>query len=117
MHSQGQIDAASAIASLVIELENWAEPEQQASVYFTIWQIDPSQTAVRDAAIVLYRDLYAKSSQIKYRKRFEQLTGTLLPEHTPLPLVEGVLQPTSISLESVMQQIEDWIDIAGEGSR
>lgn len=87
-----QMDKATAIGELRDLANDWTESSEQAAIGYAIWRLDESREVERKAAAELYRSLYKQSPNIEYRERYFEVTGTLLPEPSPLPpLPESVI--------------------------
>lgn len=101
-----QVEPQTAIQQLRQLLNQWTQPEEQAVIYDTIWAIDPTQAPARAQAAALYRDLYTRTPDMKYARRFTALTGdTLPPPAIPLELPDFV-RSQSINMDTLMVQVD-----------
>jgi tetratricopeptide (TPR) repeat protein len=91
-----QIDYTIAVSELANLHEQCNGESDQAALYYEIWRSDPHQRDAGQSAADLYKQLYVRSPQIEYRRRYEELTHTQLTETPPLPILS-----MSASLESV----------------
>ena len=75
-------------------------------MHYTLWSIDGSQEDSRRTAARLYGDLYGSTPHIEYRRRYEKLTGELLVEPPPLPLVAEGVASDPVDIDTVIEQAE-----------
>lgn len=100
---QKQLDGD--IDGLLALIGTETEPEHEARLYDAVYQINPARTDARDRAATLYRELYAKSPNVIYRRAYHRLTGDALPEPPPLPHLTDALgddvEPLDVLLDRV----------------
>jgi tetratricopeptide (TPR) repeat protein len=91
-----QIDYTIAVSELANLHEHCNGESDQAALYYEMWRSDPHQREAGQSAADLYKQLYVRSPQIEYRRRYEELTHAQLTENPPLPILS-----MSASLEAV----------------
>jgi tetratricopeptide (TPR) repeat protein len=99
-HRRGSLIAQGAVRALEQLLTEYHFPEQQATIHYAAWQIDPAAESHRTQAAELYRTLGLKAPLYVYRQRYHELSGETLPEPPSLPDLPGV-------------EILDHIDLVG----
>ncbi|MFQ5857375.1 MAG: tetratricopeptide repeat protein, partial [Anaerolineae bacterium] len=104
-----QIDMPAAIGKLEALLDEWPEDSQQAAVQYEIWRLDPTQATCRQNAADLYRDLYARTPNIKYRQRYTELTRDALPDPTPLPGLPEIVTQNPVDRDALLAQVDQMI--------
>jgi len=90
-HALGESTEAKATADLRALLLVEDAPLRQAEVYFELWRLMPEDEATRTAAAALYRTKYAETGSEEYRRRYQELTGEMLPDPPPLPDVSDLI--------------------------
>jgi hypothetical protein len=90
---QGLAPAQVARDRILTMAESHQSPEQQAALYFTLWEIDPNDNTARRKAAELYRQRYQRSGLYNDRQRYLQLTGELLPQRHEAPPLPSFLAP------------------------
>ena len=65
-------------------LDVWPEDGEQAAIYYQLWRLAGS-TDHQSRAAELYHQLYARTPNVEYRQRIQELTGTPPPEPPALP--------------------------------
>jgi tetratricopeptide (TPR) repeat protein len=99
----GRLDRAGAMARLEELRAAAAEAGEQAAIWETIWQVDPTQEAARDHAASHYRAHYEQAQTAECREAYARLTGVELPLGPPLPsplepLDDGRVEPDADAL-------------------
>src|SRR4029453_8340829 len=100
----GRLDADAATRRLRALEETWVEPQEKALLLDAIWQLDPTQEAMREAAADLYRTLYEHAPSISYREAYARLTGATLPPGPPLPPLPDMLEEDVGALDELLRQ-------------
>jgi hypothetical protein len=83
----------------------WPDASEQAALYYEIWRLDPTRQDARQTAADLYRELYSRTPDVEYRKRYAELTGETLPETEPLPPLPEHLLGEPIDLEALFERV------------
>jgi hypothetical protein len=73
--------------------EAYPNPDQQAALYFALWEINPADDEARRQAAEFYRQSYQQSGFYEDRQRYYTLTGELLPQRYQAPPLPGFLDP------------------------
>jgi predicted ATPase/class 3 adenylate cyclase len=81
----GRMDRAAALVRLEAMGAAATEAGEQAAIWETIWQVDPSQEAARERAASHYRAHYEQAQTVECREAYARLTGVQLPPSPPLP--------------------------------
>jgi predicted ATPase/class 3 adenylate cyclase len=102
-----RIDADAAIRRLRALEDAWSEPHERAPLLDALWQLDPTQDAVRKAAADLYRRLYERAPSIEYREAYARLTGTTLPPGPPLPPLPKAVEEDLQDLGALLRQVDE----------
>jgi len=110
----GQVGPPAAIGELESLLEAWPADPRQAAVQYEIWRLDPEQESRRQAAAGLYRALYAQTPNIKYKQRYEELTGEQLPDPLPLPPLPEIVTREPADLEALLTQFDTLVNELGD---
>ncbi|HEV3497198.1 MAG TPA: tetratricopeptide repeat protein, partial [Actinomycetes bacterium] len=99
---------AAAQEALALEPAWSAEGGQpaRAAVLDAAAQLDPTLTSAREAAATLYRELYDRGPNPRYRHAHQRLTGTTLPPAPPLPPVPGPAGETRPDVGDLLRRIE-----------
>lgn len=113
----GQIDRSAAVEKLMALLDNWPEDSEQAAIHYELWRLDNERAASHRTAADLYRDLYGRTPNIEYRRRYETLTGKTLPDPPTLPKLPEVVPRESINLDNLLAQVEALIEEGVEEER
>jgi tetratricopeptide (TPR) repeat protein len=100
-----QADKSTTLNRLERLLTEWSENNEQAAIYFTIWQLENMRENARQTAASLYHALYDEIPNIEYRERYEILTGTTLPEPDPLPAPPEDITHNGTPLETLIEQV------------
>jgi tetratricopeptide (TPR) repeat protein len=106
----GLANAVESIGKLEALLEVWNEPDQQAAIYYEIWCLDPMLEEVRQQASVRYGQLYARTANVEYRERYQELTGEQLPAPAPLPSLGESLTNSLASLDTLLAKVGVQLD-------
>jgi predicted ATPase/class 3 adenylate cyclase len=80
-----RLDRAAALARLEAMGAAATETGEQAAIWETIWQVDPTRDDVRQRAADLYRAHYEQAQTVECREAYARLTGVQLPPAPPLP--------------------------------
>ena len=105
----GELDGATAINTLQSLLDTWPEDQLQAAILYDLWRLDQNATPLRQQAAGLYAKLYAKTPNATYRRRYEALTGQMLPPPPPTPPVPEAVVASDIDLETLLTQVNHLI--------
>ena len=81
----GRLDRTAAINRLEAMSAASDEAGEQAAVWETIWQVDPTQEAARERAASHYLAHYEQAQTVECRDAYTRLTGVELPPGPPLP--------------------------------
>jgi tetratricopeptide (TPR) repeat protein len=81
----GRLDRTAAINRLEAMSAASDEAGEQAAVWATIWQVDPTQEAARERAASHYLEHYEQAQTVECRDAYTRLTGVELPPGPPLP--------------------------------
>ncbi len=81
------------------------EPSEQAAAHYQIWRIDPRQESHRQQATAAYAALYQATPNIEFKRRCEELTGTILPDPPALPPLPEVVTRAPIDLDEALAQV------------
>jgi predicted ATPase/class 3 adenylate cyclase len=85
-----RMDRADAIPWLEEMGAAATEAGEQAAIWETIWQVDPTQEAARERAASHYLAHYEQAQTVECREAYARLTGVQLP---PGPLLPSPLEP------------------------
>jgi len=112
----GRMERGLAVRELRELRDTCADRSEQAAVLDAIWQLDPTQTAMRDAASDLYRSLHERAPSVEYREAFQRLSGEPLPPGRPLPAVPDSVSRGPFDLAQALRQldVEAWPSHAEE---
>lgn len=80
---------------------------EQADAYYTLWKLG-QQEEHRIQAAALYRQLYEKIPNIRYKQRYEQLAGEMLPDPPSLPPLPEIIAAANINLDRLFEKIRDY---------
>jgi class 3 adenylate cyclase/tetratricopeptide (TPR) repeat protein len=81
----GRLDRTAALARLEAMGAATTESGEQAAIWDTIWQVDPTREDARQHAADLYRAHYEQAQTVECREAYARLTGIELPPGPPLP--------------------------------
>jgi DNA-binding SARP family transcriptional activator len=104
-----ELDESAAIKEMEALLAEWSEDHQQAAIYYELWRLDSALEPQRRSAITLYERLYARTPNLTYRQRYQELTGQPLPDAPPLPKLPDSVTPATQTLDSLLAQVEEVI--------
>jgi class 3 adenylate cyclase/predicted ATPase len=104
--TRGSIDTTAAVGRLRALEGTWVEPHEQAALLDTLWTLDRTQEAARDAAAALYRKLYERAPSVEYRKAYARLTGVTLPPGPPLPPLPEAVEGDARDVDALLQQVD-----------
>ena len=102
----GVLDRHAAAATLAALQETWPEPADQAAILYARWQMQPDDTAAREAAADAYHDLSETDPAIDNRRRYAAAAGTSLPPPAPLPQLALLAASSAPSLDTLLARIE-----------
>lgn len=97
------VEAAAVIHTLMKNslLGDADEPTRKAALNYALWRIMPEHESARSAAAAGYRAEYTETGAEVCRRRYQELTGEMLPDPPPLPdvsdLIPDQLENLSIS--------------------
>ncbi|EFO81707.1 adenylate/guanylate cyclase [Oscillochloris trichoides DG-6] len=100
----GRVSAPSVIERLRMLNEDWYGPCEEATIRYTIWQLDPSQEAEREAAGAIYQTLAITQPTAQHRTRALELGNPTLPPLATLP------DPPSLISNSASPDLSNLID-------
>jgi class 3 adenylate cyclase/tetratricopeptide (TPR) repeat protein len=103
---QGRLPGPAAAQEALALEPAWPDPPARAAVLDAAAQLDPTLTSARDAAAALYRELYDRGPNPRYRQAHERLTGTTLPPAPPLPPVPGPAGEGRPDVGELLRRIE-----------
>jgi hypothetical protein len=81
----GRLDRTAALVRLEAMGAATTETGEQAAIWETIWQVDPTREDARQHAADLYRAHYEQAQTVECREAYARLTGIELPPGPPLP--------------------------------
>jgi class 3 adenylate cyclase/tetratricopeptide (TPR) repeat protein len=81
----GRLNRTAALARLEAMRAAATETGDQAAIWETIWQVDPTREDARERAASLYRAHYEQAQTVECREAYARLTGVELPPGPPLP--------------------------------
>jgi class 3 adenylate cyclase/tetratricopeptide (TPR) repeat protein len=102
----GRLDAQTATGRLQDPGKDGTELPSRAAFLETLWRLDPTQEATRQAAADLYHQLYLRSPSIKYRQAYAELTGATLPPGPPLPQLPDTVQDEDVDVDRVLRLVD-----------
>jgi hypothetical protein len=104
-----QLSVLEAIERLQSLLQESTNDKEQAAVHYEIWRLDNQQEEAGQSAAELYQNLYSKTPDILYGRRYEELTGQTLPASLPLPALPEIITSPPVDLEALMRQVDHFI--------
>jgi hypothetical protein len=112
----GAVEIGEAQQELESLLEQWTEEQQQAAILYELWQLDNGSTHWGRQAAALYNLLYARTPNILYRQRYEEVAGTALPRppSVPAPPQDVICSPHD--LEALLAQVDQLLAALEAGS-
>jgi predicted ATPase len=106
----GEQSADAAITALADLDDDWFGEGEHAAIHYTIWQIDYSREADRQAATALYVALAAANPTALSRARAARLTGALpAPQAALPPLPISIGSGAAPSLAALIDQVEQLV--------
>jgi tetratricopeptide (TPR) repeat protein len=110
-YRQGLASISACQDTLTRMLQSYPNPEQQAALYFALWEIDPADTSARLQSIERYHESYQRSGYYADRQRYQQLTGELLPQrHETPPLPSFLVSAPERDLLELIETIPSLMD-------
>ncbi len=103
----GVADPHDAAQSLARMLDDGLDEVNRAAVLFEMCMLEAEQRAEETA--VLYHALYTQTPNIRYKQRYESLTGKALPAPPALPPLPIIVTNFPATLESLLQQVNAFI--------
>jgi hypothetical protein len=108
---QGRTSLDANREALLKLLQSYPDPEQQAALYFALWEIDPGDEPARQQAMDLYHQRYQRAGFYEDRQRYQQLTGELLPQrHQAPPLPAFLLHDPDRDVLELIETIPTLMD-------
>lgn len=104
-----QTPTATVLGQLETLLKQWPAELEQATIHYTLWQIDPSRDVNRQRAAELYRQFYAQTPNLEYQQRHTELTGDMLPPPPPLPDLPALVTHTTIDLDTLLLRVDEML--------
>ncbi len=101
----GRTAVAAAVDRLRALERSGVEPHEHAVLLDTLWYVDPSEEAARQAA-ERYRTLYDRAPRVEYRDAYARLTGEALPSGPPLPPVPDEVATEVIDLPDLIREVD-----------
>jgi DNA-binding SARP family transcriptional activator len=102
----GEIDRATAVNTLQSLQDAWPEDQQQAAILYEYWRLDKSVTSLRQQAAGLFANLYTRTPDIVFRRRYEDLTGQTLPPPPISPPLPEAVAGSAVNLETLLPQVD-----------
>jgi tetratricopeptide (TPR) repeat protein len=81
---------------------------QRAAVQYEICLLDESAEMCKETA-VLFQKLYRQTPNVIYKRRYERLSGQVLPAPSVLPTLPQVVTAFASTTESLLRQVESFI--------
>jgi adenylate cyclase len=103
----GLTDEDQAAEDLSAMLDRSSEDHERARIQYELWTLDKSRESARKAAAELFKEALARTPDVEYLHRYEELTGA----HSPLspgtlpPLPQGVTE-TAPSIPELIARID-----------
>ncbi len=104
--ARGRMDAGAAVAKLRALEDASAEPHERAGLLDTLWHLDPTQEAAREAAAELYRALYERAPSVENREAYARLTGVTLPPGPPLPPLPEAVEEEVVDFDGLLRRVD-----------
>ena len=99
------VEARELLAQLLDAGQSEAD---RAAVLYEIGRL--AEKDVGEETAVLYQTLYQRTPNIKYKRRYEKLTGTTLPTPPNLPPLPPIVTNFPVTLEPLLQQVDAFIE-------
>jgi class 3 adenylate cyclase/tetratricopeptide (TPR) repeat protein len=93
------------VAELEQMTDELSDPRELAAVLYELWRLDPGREDVRARAASLYEELHAASPNVRFRRRFQRLSGRGLTDPPPLPRLSPEIPPAP-ALDEVVRLAE-----------
>ncbi len=103
-----QVELDASVAALTQMLDDELDETARAEVLYAIWQVN-GQAEFGEETAVLCQKLYAQTPDIKYKRRYETLTGSSLPIPPELPPLPQIVTGFTTTLDTLLQQVEAFI--------
>jgi tetratricopeptide (TPR) repeat protein len=100
-----QTEAAAELRGLMHHVD---PPRRQAVLYYELWRLAPEDEATQKAAAAFYHTEYAETGAEECRRRYQELTGEMLPDPPLLPDVSDLIsdQREAPVLAAVLAQLK-----------
>jgi tetratricopeptide (TPR) repeat protein len=110
----GLTDEDQATEDLSAMLDRSSEDHERARIQYELWTLDRSRESARKAAEELFKKALARTPDVEYLNRYEELTGahSRLSSGTLPPLPEGVAE-TAPSIPELIARIDALTEAAG----
>ena len=105
----GQLDLPAAVAEIERHSGEWTDEAEQAAIRYEIWRLDPRQELACQEAADMYAALFARTPNIEYRQRYQELTAERLPAPPALPPLPELVPLTPVDLAPLLKQVEGLI--------
>jgi tetratricopeptide (TPR) repeat protein len=105
-HRIGQITNKEAAQLYRELLDEEDDPSVRAVIQYDISKVDNRDIKIIEEAAEYYRKEYETTPNIRYRRRYETLTGKRLALPEKLPDIPEVVTRQALSLENLLQQVE-----------
>lgn len=102
---QGKIDLAEAVKRFTALVNDESPEPERAAAYYAAWEMDNTQTKLREQAAALYRALYETTPTVEFYRRYQTLTGETLSAPPPLPPLPESITHNLPDLDSLLAQI------------
>jgi tetratricopeptide (TPR) repeat protein len=112
----GQTDRATARSEYEALLARWTEASEQAAINYALWRLWGGKEQ-RQRAMTLYRDLYAGTPNVEYRRRLEELSGEPAGDAPALPPLPEIITQETVPLEALLGRLDTMMDAGGSGDR
>ncbi len=111
-HALGESTGPKAAAELRTLLLGVDASSRQAALYYELWRLAPEDEAARTAAAGLYRTEHAETGAEECRRRYQELTGEMLLDPSPLPDVSDLIpdQREVLDLALMLAQFKSAFD-------
>jgi DNA-binding SARP family transcriptional activator/tetratricopeptide (TPR) repeat protein len=106
----GQLEQHEAQAARLALLAEFNRPDQEAAIYYEMWQTNrhaPTNRQYAAKAADLYHQLYLQTYDHEYRQRYHELSDQFLPDPPPLPEPPDVVTAEPIPWPILLSQIEE----------
>jgi DNA-binding SARP family transcriptional activator len=87
----GELTRKAAEAELRTLLQQVETPSRLALLYYELWRLSPEDQNARAEARACYQTEYDETGTEESRRRYQELTGELLPDPPPLPDVSDLI--------------------------